>query len=84
MSSGIIQKEEIDIIDLQMENEKSILEIVSDISIPFSEILRKENSYYIYSGIERMQFNERHPIFKAILKLEFEEAVLDYLNKRQV
>jgi len=81
MSSGTIDKEKIEIIDLQIENEKSILEIISDISIPFSEFLNEQDSSDIYSGIEEMRFNERHPIFKALLKLEFEEAVLQYLNK---
>lgn len=81
MSSGTIDKEKIEIIDLQIENEKSILEIISDISIPFSEFLNEQVSSDIYSGIEKMRFNERHPIFKALLKLEFEEAVLQYLNK---
>ncbi|MFW9936913.1 MAG: hypothetical protein ACFFD5_04650 [Candidatus Thorarchaeota archaeon] len=83
MSSGTARKERTDIIDIQLENEKSFIEIISDISIPFSEILKGEAPNYIYSGSEKMRFNERHPIFKALLKLEFEEVLLDYISKIQ-
>ncbi|MFX1588772.1 MAG: hypothetical protein ACFFC1_11495 [Promethearchaeota archaeon] len=84
MSSGTAQKERTDLINIQLENEKSFTEIISDISIPFSEILKGEEPNFIYSGSEKMRFNERHPIFKALLKIEFEEAVIEYLNKLHI
>jgi hypothetical protein len=83
MSSQTVQKEKTEIIDLQTENEKLINKIFSDITIPFSEILKVNNLSDIYNGNEQMRFNERHPIFKALFKLEFEEALLDYLYKMQ-
>jgi len=83
MSSRITQKERTDIINIQLENEKPINEIFSDIIIPFSKIFKEDNSNNIYTGSEKMRFSERHPIFKALLKLEFEEVILEYLNKIQ-
>ena len=35
----------------------------------------------IYSGEEQISFNERHPIFKALMKLEFEEVLRKVLRK---
>ena len=32
----------------------------------------------IYSGTEKIQFNNRHPIFKALMKLEFEDIIRNY------
>ncbi len=36
----------------------------------------------IYSGEETLRFNNRHPIFKTLMKLEFEE-VLRSFSKRE-
>lgn len=35
----------------------------------------------IYSGEENIQFNNRHPIFKTLMKLEFEEILRNFSNK---
>jgi len=32
----------------------------------------------IYSGKETINFNNRHPIFKTLMKLEFEEVLRKY------
>jgi hypothetical protein len=32
----------------------------------------------IYSGSENIQFKNRHPIFKALMKLEFEDVIRTY------
>lgn len=32
----------------------------------------------IYTGEEVIRFNNRHPIFKALMKLEFEEVIRNY------
>ena len=32
----------------------------------------------IYSGKENINFNNRHPIFKTLMKLEFEEVLRKY------
>ena len=35
----------------------------------------------IYSGEEAIRFNIRHPIFKSLMKLEFEEVIRKYSKK---
>jgi hypothetical protein len=32
----------------------------------------------IYTGVENIQFKNRHPIFKALMKLEFEDVIRAY------
>jgi len=44
---------------------------ISEIIIPFSKICRKTVKLDIYSGNERIPFNERDHEFKMILKQEF-------------
>lgn len=47
--------------------------------IPISSIITKKVAEDIYSGNEDIVFKDRHPIYKALLKLEFEEALNSYL-----
>ncbi|MFX0010631.1 MAG: hypothetical protein ACFE9R_09970 [Candidatus Hermodarchaeota archaeon] len=35
----------------------------------------------IYYGEEKIEFKNRHPIFKALMKLEFEEAIRKYMKR---
>lgn len=46
----------------------------------FSQDVRRSklNKPDIYSGAEKIQFNNRHPIFKALMKLEFEDVIRNY------
>ena len=37
----------------------------------------------IYSGEEVIQFNNRHPIFKTLMKLEFEDAIRSFSKKKR-
>ena len=45
------------------------------IIIPFSTFIPRKSAKDIYTGKEKIPFKERHPIYKAILKLEFEDAI---------
>ena len=36
----------------------------------------------IYSGTEQIRFNDRHPIYRTLMKIEFEDAMRQYLKKR--
>ncbi|MFX0076061.1 MAG: hypothetical protein ACFE96_11500 [Candidatus Hermodarchaeota archaeon] len=36
----------------------------------------------IYSGEEVIQFNNRHPIFKTLMKLEFEDVLRNFSHKK--
>ena len=35
----------------------------------------------IYSGEEQIKFNNRHPIYKSLMKIEFEEVLRRFLRK---
>ena len=35
----------------------------------------------IYSGEESIRFNNRHPIFKTLMKLEFEDVLRSFTQK---
>ena len=52
------------------------------IIIPFSTFIPRRSTEDIYTGKEKIPFQERHPIYKAILKLEFEDTIksLNYSN----
>ncbi|NHJ24180.1 MAG: hypothetical protein EAX89_06375 [Candidatus Lokiarchaeota archaeon] len=34
----------------------------------------------IYCGNERIKFYNRHPIYKSLMKLEFEQAMREYMK----
>ena len=34
-----------------------------------------------YTGEEKISFRNRHPIFKTLMKLEFEDVIRNYLKK---
>ena len=55
--------------------------------IEFSDLLNRTKSDLtftvlpfddIYSGAEQIPFKNRHPIFKALMKLEFEDAIRNH------
>ena len=41
------------------------------------------NKIDIYSGTEQIRFNNRHPIFRTLMKIEFEDAMRQYLKRRK-
>jgi len=36
----------------------------------------------IYSGNEQIRFYDRHPIYKTLMKLEFEETLREFVKKK--
>ncbi|MFX1426687.1 MAG: hypothetical protein ACFFBE_09565 [Promethearchaeota archaeon] len=42
-----------------------------EIIIPFSNFGNSPSPTYIYYGNENIKFNERHPVYKRLLLLEF-------------
>jgi len=39
------------------------------------------NNIDIYSGDETIRFDNRHPIYKTLMKLEFEDILRSFLRK---
>ena len=58
--------------------------IASKVKKVIREIPNTETFYKgdIYRGNEKIAFQERHRIYKTLLKLEFEEAIRDYMKKK--
>ena len=44
----------------------------NNLIIPFTVSFRKENSFYIYDGKEKIPFKKRDPKFQELLRNEFE------------
>ena len=38
----------------------------------------------IYCGDERLKFHDRHPIYRTLMKLEFEEAIRNYTKNEKL
>lgn len=53
---------------------------ISDLAIKHSKVANKLHTDDIYSGNEKIPFRNRHPIFKSILRIEFEDAIREYLE----
>lgn len=82
MSFGSIEKEKEEHIIIVPE--KPIDIILSEIVIPLSEVMEKKSIPDIYEGYEKIPFSQRHPIYKAMMKIEFEEVLREFiLNKKE-
>ncbi|MEJ2293319.1 MAG: hypothetical protein P8Y23_00945 [Candidatus Lokiarchaeota archaeon] len=45
------------------------------------KLIKTENETDIYDGTENLRFEMRHPIFKALMKLEFEDIIRNYYKR---
>ena len=52
----------------------------SKIVIPFSKFFSKQLREDIYIGNEKIPFKRKHPVFKALMRVEFEDAMKEYLK----
>jgi hypothetical protein len=59
----------------------SFRETLSHIIVPYSNFLTLSTKPDIYSGEEAIPFEERHPIFKSIMKLEFQDEIRQFERK---
>lgn len=75
----VVENKVEDIIEDNHKLEKSFYEF-QDHMIPISSIITKKIAEDIYSGNENIAFKDRHPTYKSLLKLEFEEAIVSYLG----
>ena len=51
------------------------------ISIPFSSFIKHKPPKDIYSGVEKIPFEKRDPLFKSILRKEFSSAIKDFYKE---
>jgi len=62
-------------LSIEISEYKSIELVISDIIVPFSEVLKASNVPDIYSGYEKIPFEKRNPIYKSILRQEFVDEI---------
>ncbi len=60
----------IEIIDY--DNLKAML---SNIIVPFAEIMRNSIVPDVYTGYEKIPFEKRYPLYQTIMKQEFSDAI---------
>ena len=71
MSSQSVEK--IELILLSFEDNKEECINFNKILIPFSKFGISKSPEFIYEGLEKIIFKDRHPIYKSILLNEFSE-----------
>ena len=81
MSSGITEKKKEIEIKIDIRGELELEYVLSQIIIPFTTFLDSKHEPDIYSGQETIPFEKRHPIFKALMRTEFEDEIRDNLSK---
>jgi hypothetical protein len=55
--------------------------LLSQIVQPFSSLFIIKEEDYIYSGEETIPFSQRHPTFKSLMKLEFQDVLCEFERK---
>ncbi len=71
MSSQSAEKTEFILLSFDTYKEDCIN--FNKIIIPFSKFGISKNPVYIYEGLEKAKFKERHPVYKSIFLDEFAE-----------
>ncbi|MFX0026210.1 MAG: hypothetical protein ACFE8M_07330 [Candidatus Hermodarchaeota archaeon] len=59
---------------------KSYRTEMAKIMIPYSKFYKLNQNNDLYSGNEQIPFKDRHPLFKSLMRVEFEEAMIDFLK----
>lgn len=75
MSLEASKKEEQEPIVIEIGKYKNIHEILSKVIIPFSEVIGASNLPDIYVGHEKIPFEKRYPLYQAIMRQEFANAM---------
>jgi len=78
MSSKAKEKKEHILSKVNVESIIFFRESISCIVQSFASFFGDNENKDLYTGEENIPFNQRHPIFKAIMKLEFQEALRDF------
>ncbi len=75
------QKKEHKLYSFDIEDVGIFQKALSQIVQPYSSFFVTKQKEDIYSGEEKMPFNQRHPTFRALMKLEFKDALLQFEKK---
>ena len=69
------KKEEREPIIVEIVEYNNIKTVLSKMVIPFSEVVGVSSPPDLYSGDERIPFEQRDPVYKTIMKQEFNDAM---------
>ena len=69
------KKEEREPIIVEIVEYDNIKTVLSKIVIPFSEVLGASSTPDVYSGDERIPFEQLDPVYKSMMKQEFYDAM---------
>jgi hypothetical protein len=81
MSFKVKEKKELKISPVKINNILDFYETLSQIVEPYSKFFAMNKKKDIYSGNETIPFSQRHPIFKSLMKLEFQDALREFKRK---
>lgn len=83
MSSGIAEKEEEVEIKIEIHSDLELEYILSQMIISFTNFLDKKHEPDIYTGVEKIPFEQRHPIYKALMRTEFEDEIKNFSKNKK-
>lgn len=81
MSFKVKEKKELKLSPVKISNTLSFYETLSQIVQPYLKFFAMNKKEDIYSGDETIPFSQRHPTFKSLMKLEFQDALRDFKRK---
>jgi len=74
------KKKEHEPIVIELLNYDNFDAVLSKIVIPFSEVIGNATVPDIYAGHEKIPFKKRYPLYRAIMRQEFADAMRTLRN----
>ena len=65
------KKKEHEPIIIHLDSYDNLKAVLSNIVIPFSEVMGNSNIPDVYEGHEKIPFEKRYPLYKTIMRQEF-------------
>ncbi len=81
MSFKVKENEEQKISPVKINDILGYYELISQIIQPYSKFFTVNKKKDIYSGEETIPFSKRHPTFKSLMKLEFQDVLREFKRK---
>jgi len=75
MSTGSPKKEKLEPVVLEIMDYDNLKMVLSKIIIPFSEVMGNSHAPDLYAGYEKIPFEKRYPLYQAIMRQEFTDAM---------
>ena len=78
MGLEVSKKEEREPIIIEIIEYDNFATVLSKMLIPFSEVTGASGAPDVYSGDERIPFEQRDPVYKSMMKQEFYDAMRSF------